>query len=129
LIVWIQLLRDYQKHDQTGINQNYNKMNNIDNHETAGKNPGQITQKSISLMRKLRFSATVTAILGFISVFALILLYLALSDIANKEEDLTLEWYIAGVSLVILANFIVSTFVTLGFLIKISLLWKHNPTE
>ena len=101
----------------------------MDNSAIAGKNPRQLTQKSISLMRKLRFSATVTAILGFLSVLALIFLYLALSDIANKEGDLTLEWYIAGACLVIICNFTVSTFITLGFLMKISIFWKHNPTK
>ena len=80
-------------------------------------------------MRKLRFSATVTAILAFLSVVALIFLYLALSDIAHKEEDLTLEWYTAGVCIIILANFTVSTLVTLGFLMKISIFWSDNPTK
>jgi uncharacterized membrane protein len=93
------------------------------------KNPLQTAQKGVSLIRKLRFSATITTILGFLSVLALILLYLALSDIANKEEDLTLEWYIAGVCLVILCNFTISTFVTLGFLLKISRFWERNPTK
>lgn len=49
---------------------------------------------------------------------ALILLYLALSDIANHEPNLTLEWYIAGISIVILSAFTISTFITLGFLLK-----------
>lgn len=93
------------------------------------KNPLQTAQKGVSLMRKLRLSATITAILGFLTVFALILLYLALADIAHREEDLTLEWYIAGVCFVILCNFTVSTFITLGFLMKISIFWKDNPTK
>jgi uncharacterized membrane protein len=69
-------------------------------------------------MKKLIFSAICTAFLGFLSVVALILLYLALSDIANHEPNLTLEWYIAGVSIIILSAFTISTFVTLGFLLK-----------
>lgn len=69
-------------------------------------------------MKKLIFSAICTAVLGFLSVLALILLYLALSDIANHEPNLTLEWYIAGVSIIILSAFTISTFVTLGFLLK-----------
>jgi len=101
----------------------------MDNNAIDEKNPGQIAKKGVSLMRKLRFSATVTAILGFLSVFALILIYLALSDIAHKEDDQTLEWYIAGVCLIILCNFTVSTFVTLGYLMKISIFWKRNPTK
>lgn len=101
----------------------------MDKYTSVGKNPNQIAQKGISLIRKLRFSAIVTTILGFLSVFALIFLYLALADIANKEENLTLEWYIAGVCLIILCNFTVSTFVTLGFLMKISWFWRDNPTK
>ena len=69
-------------------------------------------------MKKLIFSATFTAAFGFLSVIALILLYLALSDIANHEPDLTLEWYIAGICIIILGTFTISTFVTLGFLLR-----------
>ena len=69
-------------------------------------------------MKKFKLSVTVTAILGFLSVFALIFLFLALSDIADMEEDLTLEWYVAGVCQIILGTFTISTFVTLGFVIK-----------
>ena len=69
-------------------------------------------------MKNFRLSATVTAILGFLSVLALIFLFLALSDIAHQEEDLTLEWYVTGVCMIILAGFTISTFVTLGFGLK-----------
>jgi hypothetical protein len=69
-------------------------------------------------MKKLIYSAICTALLGLLSVAALIFLYLALSDIANHEPDLTLEWYIAGVSLIILGTFTISTFITLGLLQK-----------
>jgi hypothetical protein len=69
-------------------------------------------------MKKFKFSATVTTILGFLSVLALIFLFLALSDIAHHEEDLTLEWYVTGVCMIILATFTISTFVTLGFGLK-----------
>lgn len=81
-------------------------------------------------MKKFKFSATVTAILGFLSVLALIFLFLALSDIADMEENLTLEWYVAGVCMIILGTFIISPFVTLGFVLKyfkISL--YHNKTK
>ena len=69
-------------------------------------------------MKTLKKSATVTAVLGFISVFAMIFLFLALSDIADMEENLTLEWYVAGTCMIILATFILSTFVTLGLGLK-----------
>jgi protein-S-isoprenylcysteine O-methyltransferase Ste14 len=69
-------------------------------------------------MRTLIQSAIVNAILAVISVFAVIFLFLALSDIANHETDLTLEWYIAGICLFILALFIISTIVTLVMLFR-----------
>jgi hypothetical protein len=69
-------------------------------------------------MKKLIFSATFTAGFGFLSVIAIILLYLSLSDIANHEADLVLEWYIAGICIIILSAFTISTFVTLGFLLR-----------
>lgn len=59
-----------------------------------------------------------TTILGLFSVLALILMYLALSDIAQGEEDLILEWYIVGVCLIIISAFTISTFVTLGLGLK-----------
>jgi hypothetical protein len=65
-------------------------------------------------MKTLKKSATVKAVLGFFFVFALVFLFLALSDIAHMEEDLTLEWYVAGTCMIILAAFTLSTFVTLG---------------
>lgn len=69
-------------------------------------------------MKSLRISASITGVLGFLSVIALILLFLALSDIADQEANLTLEWYISGISILILSAFTISTFVTLGFLVK-----------
>jgi uncharacterized membrane protein len=77
-------------------------------------------------VKKLIFSATCTTVLGLFSVLALILLYLALSDISDHESDLTLEWYIAGVSIIILSAFTISTFVTLGFLLKYLKISKAN---
>ena len=69
-------------------------------------------------MKQLRFSATVTAVLGFISVLALLFLYLSLADIAHNEPDQVLEWKVAGTCMAILGLFILSTFVTLGYLLK-----------
>lgn len=77
-------------------------------------------------MKKFKFSATVTAILGFLSVLALIFLFLALSDIADMEENLTLEWYVAGVCMIILVTFTISTFVTLGFVLKHFKIFQYN---
>jgi len=69
-------------------------------------------------MKKLRISATITTILGALSVMAIFLLILALSDIARQAEDLKLEWYLAGICLIIFSAFTISTFVTIGFLLK-----------
>ncbi len=90
-------------------------------------NPGMIPQdekKEVYSTRKLRFSVTLTLILGFISVLFIILLYLALADIGHGGEDLSLEWRIAGISLIVLGVFVISTFVTIGYLMKNPALWK-----
>ncbi len=69
-------------------------------------------------MKSLKVSAKITAILGFFSFIALILLFLALNDIANNEPDLTLEWYTTGICIIVLIAFTISTFFTLGNLYK-----------
>jgi hypothetical protein len=69
-------------------------------------------------MRALIRSAFVNAVLSAFSVLAIICLFLALSDIADKEPDLTLEWYIAGICLFVLGAFIISTIITLVLLFK-----------
>ena len=78
----------------------------------------QADKKDISLIRKLRVSATVTTSLGILSVIALIFLFLALSDIADMEENLSLEWHVAGICIIIISTFTISTFVTLSLLFK-----------
>jgi hypothetical protein len=95
---------------------------NDQNHVVGKSSPHE--QKEFSLKKKLRLAATITMILGFISILAVIFHYLALSDIAHGEADQALEWRIAGISLLILAAFIISTLITLGLLIKTSGLWK-----
>lgn len=70
-------------------------------------------------MKKLRLSATVTAVLGFFAVLSLIFLFLALSDIADGGTS-TIEWYVAGICLIILTAFTLSVFVTLGYLLRTS---------
>lgn len=69
-------------------------------------------------MKKLRVSATITAILGALSGIALILMFLALSDIADPSEPVGTEWKVVGISMIVIAVFIISTFVTIGFLLK-----------
>ena len=75
-------------------------------------------EKGSGLKRNMRVSATITFCLGVLSILALILIYLALSDIANGEPNQTLEWIIVGICLVSFALFVISAFVTLGFLIR-----------
>lgn len=71
-------------------------------------------------MKKLRFSATVTAILGFFAVISLVFLFMALSDIADSGTTFRMEWYVAGLCLIVLSAFTISVFVTLGYLLKTS---------
>lgn len=77
-------------------------------------------------MKNLRLASAITAVLGFFAVLAVIMLFLALSDIAGGDENLILEWYIAGICIIIISSFIVSTFVTLGLLMRSKMLWI-NP--
>jgi hypothetical protein len=69
-------------------------------------------------MKKLKVSATFTAVLGFFAVLALVFLYLSLSDIAKKEPDLKLEWFITDICYVVLSAFTLSTLITLGYLLR-----------
>jgi len=69
-------------------------------------------------MKALKFSAIVNVILGSIAVLALIFLYLALSDIAEGSSNSSLEWYIAGISMIILGIFTISSFVTTTYALK-----------
>ena len=61
---------------------------------------------------------TITLVLGIFSVFALILQYLALADIARKPDSM-LEWRIVGICMLILAGFVISTFATLVAFLKL----------
>jgi hypothetical protein len=77
-------------------------------------------------MKKLRTFATVTLILGFLSVLALIILSFALSDIADSGTTYKLEWYVAGICIMILSTFTISTFLLLGFLLRSTELFKNQ---
>lgn len=69
-------------------------------------------------MKKLRIAATVTLILGALSVIAMISMFLALCDIADPTEPVRTEWKVVGISMIVLSTFIISTFVTIGYLLK-----------
>lgn len=76
------------------------------------------TYFNIHNMKYLRISIATTAVLGSLSVLSLVSLLLALSDIAKQTEDLTLKWYVSGISIIILGLFTVSTFVTILFILR-----------
>jgi len=69
-------------------------------------------------MKNLKISITITLVLGGLAILAMIFLYLALSDIAHNEQDLSLEWRIAGISMIVIGVFIISTFTTIGILFR-----------
>lgn len=69
-------------------------------------------------MRKLKFSATVTAVLGLFAVVALVMLSFLLSDIAKSGTEYKGEWYVAGICIIVLSAFTISTFITLAFFMK-----------
>ena len=69
-------------------------------------------------MKKLKIATNITFALALISVVALFFQFLALADIAQNKEDLKLEWYITGISMIVLGVFIISTIVTLGIFFK-----------
>jgi hypothetical protein len=69
-------------------------------------------------MKNLKISATITLVLGVFAILAMTFLFLALSDIAHNEPDLSLEWRVAGISMMVLGIFILSTFTTIGLLLR-----------
>ena len=71
-------------------------------------------------MLKINKYAVVTIILGALSLLALLLCHLALTDIAHGELDLTAEWAILRLSALLLLLFIGSTLITLRQIFKIS---------
>lgn len=69
----------------------------------------------MNLTRRL---TAITFGLGILSSLALALSHLALTDIGHGEGDLSLEWSALRVSALVLAAFVVSTFVTLRTLTR-----------
>jgi len=76
-------------------------------------------------MKNLRISATVTIIFGFLTLIALLLMYLALSDI-SKEPDTVLEWKVVQFCWITILLFVISTFFTIGYVLKVPGLWKNQ---
>jgi len=77
-------------------------------------------------MKSLRVSATVTFILGCFSALCLIFQFLALTDIFHQEPNLVLEWKVVQFCYLTQLLFIISTFITLGFMVKTKYLFSDK---
>ena len=51
-------------------------------------------------------------------------MFLALSDISDKEPDTLLEWKIVQFSWITILLFIISTFITIGYIMKTPGIWR-----
>ncbi|NMC41665.1 MAG: hypothetical protein GYA43_10945 [Bacteroidales bacterium] len=89
------------------MEENSNINSSVESSET-----GEVTD----VYRRLRSVSKFTAIMTFFSVIALVLLFLALSDISKGGEDTKLEWVVAGLSFIILAVYVISVIITLIFI-------------
>ncbi|MBN1461242.1 MAG: hypothetical protein JXA57_17070 [Armatimonadetes bacterium] len=67
----------------------------------------------MSERRGLRKAGLVSGILGIAAIAAIVLAFLALSDIGRGEPDLSLEWNVVRVAFLVVAAFIVSAIVLL----------------
>lgn len=77
-----------------------------------------LNSKNHKLIKKLEVAAIITVVTGVLSIIALLFTFLALCDIGNQEPDLSLEWNIVGIGLIIWIIFIVSTLVTLTYFFR-----------
>jgi hypothetical protein len=85
--------------------------------------PGLVWQIKIpggSEMSKLKKYAVITLILSGLSILALGLSQLALTDIYHGGEDLSLEWSLLRMAAIIFIAFITSTILTLKQVLKIN---------
>jgi uncharacterized protein YqhQ len=65
-------------------------------------------------MRPLRRAVQLSLVLGGISILAVVVSYLALTDIGHGESDLSLEWGVLRAAFLVIVLFQVSALVTLG---------------
>lgn len=68
----------------------------------------------------LRSLVSLNITLGILAAIALPLQYLALADIARHAADTTLEWYIVGSTMILLAVFVILTLVSLIWLSRVA---------
>ncbi len=65
-------------------------------------------------MTPLRLAVQLSLVLGAVSVLAVVVSYLALTDIGHGENDLSLEWGVLRLAFLVIVLFQVSALVTLG---------------
>ena len=65
------------------------------------------------LQKKIKKYSILTLILAGLSILALIIIHLALTDIYHGEEDLGLEWSLLRIAAVVILTFIIFTMATL----------------
>ena len=71
-------------------------------------------------MRKIKKYSILTLILSGLSILALIISHLALTDIYHEGEDLSLEWSFLRITAVIFLAFIISAILTLKQVLKMN---------
>jgi hypothetical protein len=71
-------------------------------------------------MTKVKKYAAITLILSGLSILALVLSHLALTDIYHGGEDLVKEWSLLRIAAIIFIVFITSTILTLKQLLKMN---------
>jgi hypothetical protein len=65
-------------------------------------------------MDKLRRFTLISQMLGLLSIVAVFLSFLALTDIGHGEGDLTLEWWIVRISFLVIIAFQISALWTIS---------------
>ena len=65
-------------------------------------------------MRPLRRAVQLSLVLGGISILAVVVSFLALTDIGHGESDLSLEWGMLRAAFLVIVLFQVSALITLG---------------
>jgi uncharacterized membrane protein (UPF0182 family) len=72
-------------------------------------------------MKRLRLSATITAVLGLFSIPSVVYIYIEFLDLSEKAiRHVKINHILTTASLIILGVFIISTFITLGYFLKTS---------
>lgn len=64
-------------------------------------------------MKQLKIYASISVILGILSIIGIVFIHLALTDISHGETDVDLEWKIVQAGFVIIILFHVFVFMTL----------------